>query len=106
MQRPQAILVRFMLVAAAMVFGASAWGNCACFCVEGKLATMCTEVDEAQAQPNLCPASSSASCPQNFSTEAKGSYDAPNESAQNCRDVMVYDAIEGEYVNAKACDVI
>jgi len=107
MRRPlMAKVVQIGLVAAATVSGVSAWGNCACFCVEGQLTTLCTEVDEAQGHPNLCPASSSASCPQNFSNEGKGSYDAPNDSAQNCRDVNVYDAIQGKYVTAKACDVI
>lgn len=98
--------VQFMLVAMVTVFGASAWGNCACFCVEGQLTTMCTDVGEAQNNPNLCPSETSASCPQNFSTEGAGSYEAPNESAQNCRDVKVYDAVRGQYVTAKACNVI
>lgn len=98
--------MRFMLVAMLMGFGASAWSDCACFCVEGELTTMCTDASQAQDSPNLCPPSSSASCPQSFSTDGASSYEAPNEHAENCRDVKVYDAVRGEYVTAKACNVI
>ncbi|MGE0623132.1 MAG: hypothetical protein AB7I04_20105 [Pseudomonadales bacterium] len=98
--------VQLMLAALVTVWGASAWSNCACFCVEGQLTTMCTDAAEAQNAANLCPSSSSASCPQSFSTEGASTYDSPQEGAENCRDVKVYDAILGKYVTAKACDVI
>jgi len=97
---------QLMLVAVLAMFGASAWSNCACFCVEGQLQTLCTDLGDAQSGPNLCPDSSSASCPQQFNTDGASSYDAPDEHAQNCRDLKIYDAVRGEYVTAKACDVL
>lgn len=95
-----------MLAAALMLIGSAAWSDCACFCVGGQLKTMCTAVGEAQNSPNLCPATESASCPIDDSAAAGASYDSPDSDAVNCRDVQVFDAIRGEYVSAKACDVI
>ena len=98
--------LKYLLVAALMMIGSSAWSDCACFCVDGELVTMCTEVGEAQDNPNLCPSSGSASCPQETGSGASASYEAPSNDATNCRNVRVYDAIRGEYVTAKACNVI
>jgi hypothetical protein len=67
---------------------------------------MCTEVGEAQDTPGLCPSSAGASCPQEADGGASASYEAPSSEAVNCRNVRVYDATRGEYVTAKACNVI
>ena len=88
------------------LFSMSAWSDCACFCVNGELTTMCTDVHEAQNRPDLCPSDSSASCLPEAGEGTAASYEPPNSDATNCRDVRVYDAIRGEYVTAKACDVI
>ena len=98
--------LKYMLVAILMLIGSSAWSDCACFCVEGELATMCTGVNEAQDSPDLCPTNSGASCPQETDTADSASYDSPDNDAVNCRNIRVYDAIRGEYVTAKACNVI
>jgi hypothetical protein len=98
--------LKYMLVAALMMIGSSAWSDCACFCVDGELTTMCTQAGEAQDSPNLCPNNGSASCPQAPEAGASASYEAPSDDAVNCRSVRVYDAIRGEYVTAKACNVI
>ena len=98
--------LKYLLVAALMLIGSSAWCECACFCVDGELVTMCTNVGEAQDNPNLCPSSGSASCPQETGSSDSASYEAPSSDATNCRNVRVYDAIRGEYVTAKACNVI
>ncbi len=98
--------LKYMLVAILMMFGSAAWSDCACFCVDGELATMCTEVGEAQDNPNLCPNSGSASCPQEPDLGSASSFDAPSEGAVDCRSVRIYDAVRGEYVTAKACNVI
>jgi hypothetical protein len=95
-----------MLVTFLMMIGSSAWSDCACFCVDGELQTMCTTVDGAQDNPGLCPITESAGCPQSNSDATSASYEAPEGDAINCRDVRVYDAIRGEYVSARACDVI
>jgi hypothetical protein len=98
--------LKYMLVAALMLIGSTAWSDCACFCVDGELMTMCTQAGEAQDNPNLCPLNGTASCPQTSESSTSASYDAPSDDAVNCRDVRVYDAIRGEYVTAKACNVI
>lgn len=89
-----------------MFLGSSAWSDCACFCVAGELKTLCTTVDEAQGNPRLCPPADSASCPQDDGASSNASYESPDGDAVNCRNVRVYDAVRGEYVDAKACDVI
>ena len=99
------MLAAFLLMVLLMV-GASAWSDCACFCVDGELATMCTEVGEAQDSPNLCPNSGSASCPQEPEVGSSAAFESPAEGAVDCRNIRVFDAIRGEYVTAKACNVI
>ena len=93
-----------MIAATLMMIGASAWSDCACFCVDGELQTMCTAVGEAQDNPTLCPTDSS--CPQEAEGVAGSFYEAPEGDAVNCREVRVYHAILGEYVTARACNVI
>lgn len=53
----------------------------------------------------LCPTLGS-SCPPVADGADSTAYEAPEQDAVNCRDVKVYDAIRGEYVTAKACNVI
>ena len=98
--------LKYMLTAFLLTVGASAWSDCACFCVDGELATMCTDVGEAQDNPNLCPNNGSASCPQETGAGASAAFEAPSAGAVDCRNIRVYDAIRGEYVTAKACNVI
>jgi len=98
--------LKYMLVAMLMMIGSSAWSDCACFCVAGELETMCTTIDGAQDSPLLCPSVEDASCPQDNDSASSASYDAPDGDAINCRDVRVFDAIRGEYVTTKACNVI
>jgi hypothetical protein len=88
-----------------LMIGSSAWSDCACFCVGGELQTMCTTIDGAQDNPVLCP-TIGYNCPQEAESSASSTYTAPESEAVNCRDVRVYDAIRGEYVTARACDVI
>jgi hypothetical protein len=98
--------LKYMLVAVLMLVGSSAWSDCACFCVDGELATMCTEVGEAQDNPSLCPDAASASCPQEPEISSSASFEAPTDGAIDCRSIRVYDAIRGHYVTTKACNVI
>lgn len=100
--------LKYMAVAFLMLIGSSAWSDCACFCVEGELTTMCTEVGDAQNNPNLCPTNTgtSASCPQQTGADTGTTYEAPDADAVNCRNIRVYDAIRSEYVTTKACNVI
>lgn len=98
------ILLSSLTLIGSWLVGSSAWSNCACFCMEGQLTTLCTAVGEAQNSPDLCPAH--GSCPSEAGTADSAGYAPPDDNAVNCRDVRVYDAIRGEYVTAKACDVI
>ena len=81
------------------------WADCGCFCVAGELETMCTNVDEAQGSSGICSTSAAASCPEEPGTRVSASYDAPADGAVNCRDIRVWDAIRGTFIDVKACDV-
>ena len=89
-----------------MLFGAPASAECACFCVNGDLQTMCTTVDEAQDEPAMCSAYSQQQCPSESGDRAGANYDAPEEGATNCRDIRVFDAPRGIFNTVKACDVL
>lgn len=97
----------FKVAMVAGIFSLSplATAECACFCADGELKTLCTTVAEAQANPAVCPVYSAASCPLSSADAGGNSYDAPTEGAINCRDVQVWDSVRGRYVDVKACDV-
>ena len=100
-----AVIAGAMLVSM-MMFSASASAECACFCVNGDLQTLCTEVGEAQDEPALCSAYSQNQCPSEPGDRASVSYDAPEDGATNCRDLRVFDALRGVFKSVKACDVL
>lgn len=79
--------------------------DCACFCANGELKTLCTTVEEAQANPALCPVYAASSCPLSSADAGGASYEAPAKGATNCRDLQVWDSVRGRYVDVKACDV-
>jgi len=79
---------------------------CACFCVNGDLKTMCSSVEEAQANPTLCDATTPVRCPTEIGAEQGATYDPPHEAAGNCRDVRVFDPGQGGFTTVKACDVL
>lgn len=89
-----------------MLFSTSASAECACFCVNGNLKTMCTTIDEAQQEPTLCGVFDYEACPSESGERPSASYDAPEEGATNCRDIRVYDALRGVFQDVKACDVL
>jgi hypothetical protein len=100
-----AVIAGAMLISM-MMFSASASAECACFCVNGDLQTLCTTVDEAQDEPTLCSAYSQKLCPSEPGESASASYNAPAEGATNCRDIRVFDALSGVFKTVKACDVL
>jgi hypothetical protein len=89
-----------------MLFSTSASAECACFCVNGGLKTLCTTVEEAQEEPTLCSAFAPKACPSEPGEHTGASYDAPEERATNCRDIRVFDALSGSFRDVKACDVL
>ena len=94
------------MLVSTMLFSSPAAAECACFCVDGDLQTMCTTVEEAQAEPALCSAYSQNQCPSAPGGGASATYDAPENGATNCRDIRVYDALRGVFNTVKACDVL
>ena len=94
------------MLASMMMFSASASAECACFCVNGDLQTLCTTVEEAQDEPALCGTYSDNQCPSEPGDRASVNYDAPAEGAANCRDIRVFDALRGVFKTVKACDVL
>ena len=95
-----------LVFGALMMFAGPASAECACFCVDGELKTMCTSVGEAQENPAMCGVYSHMACPEEPGDSASASYDAPEEGATNCRDLRVYDALRGVFTSVKACDVL
>ncbi len=83
----------------------SAWAECACFCVDGELRTMCTTVEEAQGNPSHCAAHMQRACPEDPAGATGATYETPAEGAENCRDLRVFDALHGTFKDLKACDV-
>jgi hypothetical protein len=79
--------------------------DCACRCIDGQLRTACASSAEAAAEPDLCPRVPLTSCPQNPSGVSQQSYAPPDELAENCRNVALYDPQVGDYVVTRACDV-
>jgi len=95
-----------LLFGAVALLSGSASADCACFCVDGNMKTLCSSVEEAQANPTLCDLSSPMACPSEFRGPERATYDAPHGDAANCRDVRVYDAARGDFTTVKACDVL
>ena len=97
--------MRYSLIGLLMLLGSSAWADCACFCAESELRTMCTSVDEAQADTSSCAGANAAACPEASDQVNGATYDSPVVGAINCRDVRVWNSKRGVYVEIPACDV-
>jgi|GEM_PF-4129080 len=95
-----------ILLSTTMLFSTQASAECACFCVNGELQTMCSTVEEAQGNPTLCGNYPRESCPTETSSPDSASYDEPAEGATNCRDIRVFDSLHGGFTSVKACDVL
>ena len=98
--------LKYMLAAFLMAFANAALSDCACFCADGELQTMCSDVTEAQADPVACSPLLAQSCPEESRAEAGQKYTSPQSGAVNCRDVRVFDSRRGQFVTIKACDVL
>ena len=98
--------LKYLSGALLLLAGGAAWSDCACFCVSGELQTMCSTVEEAQSDVSSCAAQAARACPEESYTPASASYDAPEDGAVNCRDVRVFDALRGQFVDVRACDVL
>jgi hypothetical protein len=99
-------VISALIFSFSMFFSAQASAECACFCVNGDLKTMCSAVDEAQGNPALCSDYANRACPSEPGSRESASYDAPVEGATNCRDIRVFDPSRGVFTDVKACDVL
>jgi hypothetical protein len=97
--------MRKILLPLALMLTANAWGECACFCADGTLTTMCTTVAEAKANPELCAARDPGTCPAGPLETALVRYPSPEEGAVNCRGARVWDAARGTFADVRLCDV-
>lgn len=98
--------MKSLLAVILVAIGSSAWGECACFCANGALTTMCTTVIEAQDNPTLCTAYSGEICPAAIQQGEAASYESPEEGAVDCRNMRVWDSVEGAYADIRVCDVL
>lgn len=81
--------------------------NCACECIEGVARTLCTTLDEAQANPSACGEGiQKVACePAPPSTETLQRYEPPH-GAVDCRGARLWDPRSNSYaVVAKVCDL-
>lgn len=95
-----------LLLASGLFASGTAAAECACFCVDGELKTMCTTVEAAQENPTLCSAYRSLSCPEDPGDAPTASYAPPEAGATNCRDLRIFDALRGVFTSIRACDVL
>jgi len=97
----------WMVVGMLAIRAAPASANCSCQCIDGVARTVCSRVDEAQANPNACgtgarktvcaAAPAPAETPQRYTPPAGGA---------DCRGRRLWDPRSGSYsVIAKVCDL-
>ena len=86
--------------------GSSAWAECACFCAQGELRTMCQPVRAAQDNPTMCGSYSSVACPLESEQGKSVTYEAPEEGAVECRSMRVWDGLQGAYADVRVCNVL
>jgi len=104
------LLLKSIVTSLIFILGSAAWADddsdnmCACFCVEGSLKTLCTDVGHAQDDPNECYVSEVTICPNPTGEASSWSYDAPEEGATNCRDARVWE--NHAFAIIKVCDVL
>ena len=81
--------------------------NCACQCIEGVARTLCTTLDEAQANPSACgTGEQKVACEiAPPATETPQRYDPPH-GAVDCRGARLWDPRSNSYaVVARVCDL-
>lgn len=95
--------MKSLLAVILLAVGSTAWAECACFCANGELRTMCTTVGEAQDNPAMCATYKGVACP--VEAAQSETYDAP-EGAVDCRSMRVWDASGGSFADVAVCDVL
>lgn len=80
--------------------------DCACLCVDGSYQTVCTAPEAVRAAGNVCQAQASKGCSVAADALEQEVYPAPQEGVDNCRAARVFDAVAGEHIVARVCDVL
>ena len=97
-------LIPFGLLLAAPVASAT----CICRCVEGVARTVCTTLDEAAANPQLCaPSEWRGDCPAAPAGFEPQRFAPPEPGATDCREARLWDPETGAYsTTTKVCDTV
>ena len=104
------LLLKSIVTSLIFILGSAAWAYddsdnmCACFCLEGSLKTLCTDVEDAQDGLNECSVSEVTICPNPTGNSSSWSYGAPEEGGFNCRDARIWK--NNGFVIIKVCDVL
>ena len=98
------LVLKTLLASWLLVLGSYSWADCACFCADGKEMTMCSTIEEAQANTNKCFVGETSVCPTLTGDVSTSSYEAPGDDATNCRDVTVWES--NTFTIVKACNVL
>ena len=98
-----------MLVSVALMFAGapgSASAGCSCQCVEGLAHTLCSSLEEAQANPYACGAGPTrVVCPLAPVADQAPLQYPPPAGASNCRSARLWDPHGAQYsVAAKVCE--
>lgn len=82
--------------------------DCACLCIDGAARTVCRNLAEAQANPNLCLAAGIRdSCPLPAGEFTPERFTSPSPGAEDCREARVWDPKTGDYNHvARVCDAV
>jgi hypothetical protein len=100
--------VLIWLIAGALACsGTAASANCACQCIEGVARTLCTTLDEAQANPSKCGAAEQkVACDAAPSATGTPQRYEPPRGAVDCRGARLWDPQTNGYTFvAKVCDL-
>ena len=104
------LLLKSIATSLILILGSAAWAHddsanmCACFCVEGSLQTLCTDMEDAQDGPNECSESEATICPIPTGEASGWRYDAPEAGSTNCRDARVWQ--NDAFAIVKVCNVL
>ena len=94
----------YLVTATGTATAAPALGEqCECFCVDGRLKTLCSGLAPAKASINFCHQLMNCRMPlaEPFTPEV---YDAPTDGAENCRSARVWRGNFEDHQVVKICD--
>jgi hypothetical protein len=99
----------WLLVPLGLLLAAPNAGSvCACRCVEGTARTVCTTLDEAAANPQLCASTTPhAECPIAPAGFEPQQFPPPVPGALDCREARLWEPATGGYTTTtRVCDTV